>query len=111
MYHGEMKCKEQGSDGVATGQAFVTGKRKSSERPFKNTGACNYCGKMGHWIVECTSWIHDKVDRQRLQRANVAHHQDENLNDFLYAAGVESNDEGNVKNTAWFIDSGATHNM
>ena len=82
LLHEDMKRKEQGSEGVAAGQAFMTGDKKLSEQLFKKTGACNYCGKMGHWIAECSSRIRDNAYRQRPQRANVAHNQDENSNDF-----------------------------
>uniref|UniRef100_A0AAV1UT75 Uncharacterized protein n=1 Tax=Peronospora matthiolae TaxID=2874970 RepID=A0AAV1UT75_9STRA len=51
LLHKDMKRKDQGSDGVAAGQAFMTGEKKRSGRPLKKTGACNYCGKMGHWIA------------------------------------------------------------
>ncbi|CAI5708130.1 unnamed protein product [Peronospora destructor] len=39
LLHEDMKRKEQYSDGVAAGQAFMTGDRKHSGRPFKKTGA------------------------------------------------------------------------
>ncbi|KAF1332521.1 reverse transcriptase, partial [Globisporangium splendens] len=109
LLHEDMKRKEQGGDGVAAGQAFMTGDKKCSTRPGKKTGACNYCGKMGHWIAECPSRIHDNADRQRPQRANVAHNQDEDSGDFLFAAGKGSGDD--AKNSTWLIDSGATQHM
>ncbi|KAF1332324.1 Integrase catalytic core protein, partial [Globisporangium splendens] len=109
LLHEDMKRKEQGGDGVAAGQAFMTGDKKRSTRPGKKTGACNYCGKMGHWIAECPSRIHDNADRQRPQRANVAHNQDEDSGDFLFAVGKGSGDD--AKNPTWLIDSGATQHM
>uniref|UniRef100_A0AAV1VEJ5 Uncharacterized protein n=1 Tax=Peronospora matthiolae TaxID=2874970 RepID=A0AAV1VEJ5_9STRA len=39
LLHEDMKRKEQGSDGVAAGQAFMTSEKKRSGRPFKKTGA------------------------------------------------------------------------
>ncbi|KAF1316242.1 Integrase catalytic core protein, partial [Globisporangium splendens] len=112
LLHEDMKRKEQGGDGVAAGQAFMTGDKKRSVRPGKKTGACNYCGKMGHWIAECPSRIHDNADRQRPQRANVAHNQDEDSGDFLFAVGKGSKGSGDgAKNPTWLIDSGATQHM
>ncbi|KAF1332517.1 reverse transcriptase, partial [Globisporangium splendens] len=109
LLHEDMKRKEQGGDGVAAGQAFMTGDKKRSTWPGKKTGACNYCGKTGHWIAECPSRIHDNADRQRPQRANVAHNQDEDSGDFLFAVGKGSGD--GAKNSTWLIDSGATQHM
>ncbi|KAF1318429.1 Integrase catalytic core protein, partial [Globisporangium splendens] len=112
LLHKDMKRKEQGGDGVAAGQAFMTGDKKRSVRPGKKTGVCNYCGKMGHWIAECPSRIHDNADRQRPQRANVAHNQDEDSGDFLFAVGKGSKGSGDgAKNPTWLIDSGATQHM
>ncbi|KAF1334706.1 Integrase catalytic core protein, partial [Globisporangium splendens] len=94
LLHEDMKRKEQGGDGVAAGQAFMTGDKKRS---------------MGHWIAECPSRIHDNANRQRPQRANVAHNQDEDSGDFLFAVGKGSGD--GAKNPTWLIDSGATQHM
>uniref|UniRef100_A0AAV1TSX8 Uncharacterized protein n=1 Tax=Peronospora matthiolae TaxID=2874970 RepID=A0AAV1TSX8_9STRA len=43
-----MKRKERGSYGVAAGQAFMTGEKKRSGRPFKMTDAFKYCVK---WVI------------------------------------------------------------
>ncbi|KAF1328946.1 Gag-pol polyprotein, partial [Globisporangium splendens] len=88
LLHEDMKRKEQGGDGVTAGQAFMTGDKKRIVRPVKKTGTCNYCGKMGHWIAECPSRIHDNADRQ---------------------LGMGSGD--GAKNPTWLIDSGATQHM
>jgi len=121
LLHEDMKRKEQGGDGITAGQAFMTGDKKCSARPGKKTGACNYCGKMGHWIAEYPSRIHDNADRQRPQRANVAHNQDEDSDDYLFAAGkvgkvgkvdkVGKGSSDGAKNPTWLIDSGATQHM
>ena len=84
----------------------MTSDKKRSGWPGKKTGACNYCGKMGHWIAECPSQIHDNADRQRPQRANVVRNQDDDSGDFLFTVGNASSIES--KNTVWLIDSGAT---
>ena len=76
----DIKRKEQGREGVTAVQAFMTVDKKRSGRPFDKTGACNYCGKMGHWIAEFSSRIQDNADRQLPQCENVAHNQDENSN-------------------------------
>jgi transposase InsO family protein len=110
LLHEDMKRKEQGGDGAASGQAFMTGDRKRSVRPVKKTGACNYCGKVGHWIAECPSRIHDNADRQRPQRANVARNHHEDSCDYLFAVGKSSDDDA-AKNPTWLIDSGATQHM
>ena len=83
----------------------MTSDKKRSGRQGK-TGACNYCGKMGHWIAECPSRIHENADRQRPQRANVVRNQDDDSGDFLFTVGNASSIES--KNTVWLIDSGAT---
>ena len=109
LLHEDMKRKEQGGEGTASGQAFMMSDKKRSARPGKKTGACNYCGKMGHWIAECPSRIHDNGDRPRSQRANVAHNQDEDSGNFLFAVSNRSGD--GTKNPTWLIDSGATQHM
>ena len=101
-----MKRKEEGSEEVTAGQAFMAGNMKRSGQPSKKTGVCNYCGKMGHWIAECYSRIQDNADRQR---ANVAHNQNESSNDFFFAVRKKIN--YSVNNSAWLIDSGATKHM
>ena len=109
LLHENIKRKEQGGDGVAACQAFMTGDKKRSGRSFKKTGVCNHCGNMGHWVANCPSRAHDNTDRHRPQRANVAHNQDEDSSDFLFANDKESDDDS--KNPTWLIDSGATQHM
>jgi hypothetical protein len=60
LLHEDMKRKEQGGEGTTPGLVFMMGDKKRNARPSKKTGACNYCGKMGHWIAECPSRIHDR---------------------------------------------------
>lgn len=86
LLYEDMKRKEQGGDGAVVGQEFMTGEKKRIVRPGKKAGVCNYCSKMGHWIAEYPSRIHDNADLQRPQCANLTHYQDEDSGDFLFAA-------------------------
>ena len=87
LLHEEMKRKEHGGgvDGATKGQAFMTRDNQRKGRPVKKNGACHNCGKMGHWIAECTSRTHDNAERYRSQRANAA--QEEDLDDYLFSVG------------------------
>lgn len=105
LLHEDMKRKEQGGGEAVVGQAFMMSDKKRNGRPAKKTGACNYCGKMGHWIAECPSRIQDNNSnpRQRFQRANVV--RDEDIDEYLFSVG-EAQDS-----SVWLIDSGATQHM
>jgi len=110
LQHEDMKRKEQGGDGVVVGQAFMSSDKKRSGRPVKKTGACNYCGKTGHWIAECPSRVQDNNGnsanpRQRFQRANVV--RDEDSGEYLFSVGSVQD----KSNSVWLIDSGATQHM
>ncbi|TMW61094.1 hypothetical protein Poli38472_014555 [Pythium oligandrum] len=108
LLHEDMKRKEQGGDGTTPGSAFMTSDWKRKGRPVKKSGACNHCGKMGHWIAECPSRIQDNGNsRQRFQRANVV--RDEDPGEYLFSVGEVQ--DLNKSNSAWLIDSGATQHM
>uniref|UniRef100_A0AAV1TQA7 CCHC-type domain-containing protein n=1 Tax=Peronospora matthiolae TaxID=2874970 RepID=A0AAV1TQA7_9STRA len=111
LLHEDMKRKEQGSEGVAAGQAFMTGEKKRSGRLFNKTGACNYCGKMGHWIAECISRIHDNADRQcrsvRMWRTIKMKTRTISCLQLDWRATTTTAS----KKPAWIIDSGATQHM
>ena len=109
LLHEDMKRKEQGGDGAAAGQAFMSSDRKRNGRPVKKTDACNHCGKMGHWRAECPSRIQDNNGnpRQRFQRANVV--RDEDPGEYLFSVG-EAHSKSSPA-SAWLIDSGATQHM
>ena len=109
LLHEDMKRKEQGGDGVVVGQAFMSSDKKRNGRPMKKTGACNHCGKMGHWIAECPSRIQDNNGnpRQRFQRANVV--RDEDLGEYLFSIGEVQGKSSSA--SRWLIDSGATQHM
>ncbi|KAF1323245.1 Copia proteinlike, partial [Globisporangium splendens] len=62
LVHEDMKRKEQGGEGIAPGQAFMTSEGKRKCRPVKKIGACNYCDKHGHWIAECPTRNQDNND-------------------------------------------------
>jgi gag-polypeptide of LTR copia-type/Domain of unknown function (DUF4219)/Zinc knuckle len=86
LLHEDMKRKEQGGDGAAVGQAFMSSDGKPKGRPVKKTGVCNHCGKIGHWAAECRSRTQDNNNgnpRQRFQRANVA--RDEDPGEYLFS--------------------------
>ena len=81
LMHEDLKRKEKGVEGAASGQgqAFVTqdtGRRAGRQAPAKTSSACHYCGEHGHWIAKCPARIRENGERQRLQRANVAHSND-----------------------------------
>ena len=107
LLHEDMKRKEQGGDGAVAEQVFMSSEKKRSGRPVKEIGACNHCGKMGHWIVECPSRIQDnsEIPRQRFQRANVV--RDEGTGDYLFLA--EKVKDKSSSASAWLIDSGTQH--
>ncbi|KAG3230939.1 hypothetical protein PI124_g23964 [Phytophthora idaei] len=105
-----MKRKEQGggADGTAHGQAFMTSDNKRKGRQAQKTSACHYCGEQGHWIAKCPARIRENAERQRPQRANVAHSEDDS-GDYLFSVGGNT---GVSKSTGvWLIDSGATQHM
>ena len=104
-----MKRKEQGGDGAVVGQVFMSSDRKPNGWPLKKTGACNHCGKMGHWIAECPSRIQDNNSnpRQQFQHANVV--RDEDPGEYLLSIGEVQGKSSSA--SAWLIDSGATQHM
>ena len=102
LLHEDMKRQNQGGDGAVVGQTFMMSDKKRSGRLAKKTGACNYSGKMCHWIAECSSRIQDinSNPRQQFQRAYVV--RDEDADEYLFFVG-EAQDS-----SVWLIDSGAT---
>ena len=110
LLHEDMKRKEQGGDGAALGQAFMSSEGKPKGRPAKRAGVCNHCGKNGHWAAECRSRAQDSNNgnpRQRSQRANLA--RDEDPDEYLFSVGKIPGKSSQA--TAWLVDSGATQHM
>ena len=88
LLHEDMKRKEQGGNGAASYQAFMMKDAKRKGRPVKKTGACQNCGKQGHWIADCPSRIQNDEERYRSQCSNVA--QIEDSSNFLFSVGRSS---------------------
>uniref|UniRef100_A0AAV1TC27 CCHC-type domain-containing protein n=1 Tax=Peronospora matthiolae TaxID=2874970 RepID=A0AAV1TC27_9STRA len=61
----DMKRKEHCGDGVAAGKAFMASDKKRTGRTGNKISTCNYCSKMGHWVTECSSRVHDNAGWQR----------------------------------------------
>ncbi|KAG3058277.1 hypothetical protein PI125_g25259 [Phytophthora idaei] len=110
LLHEDMKCKEQGggADGTAHGQAFMTSNNKRKGRQAQKTSACHYCGEQGHWIAKCPARIRENAERQRPQRANVVHSEDDS-GDYLFSVG--GNTGVSKSSGVWLVDSGATQHM
>ncbi|KAG3137143.1 hypothetical protein PC128_g25792 [Phytophthora cactorum] len=110
LLHENMERKEQGggADGTAHDQAFMTSDNKRKGRQAQKTSACNYCGEQGHWIAKCPARIRENAERQRPQRANVAHSEDDSR-DYLFSVG--GNTGVSKSSGVWLVDSGATQHM